>query len=403
MHIVNNGGVCTPLGFTTAACAADIKGKGKGNNDLALLISDVPAATAALFTTNLVAAAPVRYDKEILAEYEETIGIIVNTGNANACTGEAGFDGARTMAKHVEEYMELPEKSILVASTGVIGTKFPIEKIVANIPSVCDNLDDEEGSAFAKAILTTDTVHKEIAVVVDTEKGSYSIGGACKGAGMIDPSMATMLCFITTDAMVDADELQDMLEKATKSSFNCITVDGDMSTNDSVFAFANGMSEVEIDNDIKKYAFLNALSYVCKELALMIVKDGEGATKLVTIDVKGAKSEDDARKCAGKIANSPLVKTMFAGCDPNWGRLMSSAGASGAEFDPEKVSIYIDELHYVENGTLIDESLEEKAYKIMKNDAYTITINLYAGSAGATYYTCDLTKAYIEINADYRS
>ncbi|MDR2885059.1 MAG: bifunctional glutamate N-acetyltransferase/amino-acid acetyltransferase ArgJ [Deferribacteraceae bacterium] len=401
-NIIENGGVCTPLGFAAASCVADIKGKGKGNTDLAVLVSDAICQTAAVFTTNIVTAAPVQYDKALLAKGREFMGIVVNSGNANACTGKQGFIDCEAISAAVENELELPKGSILAASTGVIGNRLPADKIIAHIPALCEEIDDDGGSAFAKAIMTTDTVSKELALLVETDKGSFVIGGTCKGAGMMSPSMATMLAFVTTDADISADRLQKMLNVASEASFNSINVDGDMSTNDTLLAFANGMSDVAID-DSNSALFQEALNYLCKELALMIVRDAEGASKMVTIMVKGAKSDADAKLCAMKLSNSPLVKTMFAGSDPNWGRLMCTAGYSGAQFDPEKVSIWFNDLHYVKDSTLIDPALEDKAYAIMKEPEFTITLDLGAGDGVGTYYTCDLTKEYVAINADYRS
>jgi glutamate N-acetyltransferase/amino-acid N-acetyltransferase len=344
----------------------------------------------------------VQYSKRLLADNDEFVGLIVNSGNANACTGKEGLAAAEEIANAAESALEITKGSLLTASTGVIGSAMPVGCIISHIPALCEAIDDDGGADFARAIMTTDTVAKEIAVLVETDNGSFVIGGTCKGAGMLSPSLATMLAFVTTDAAIGAKELHNALTSAIASSFNCITVDGDMSTNDSLFALANGMSDVKIDKRNEKI-FQEALTFVCKELALMLIGDGEGATKLVTINVKGARSDAEASLCAMKIANSPLVKTMFAGCDPNWGRLMCTAGYSGAQFDPECVSIWFNDLLYVQNSTLIDVKLEEQVYAIMKNKKYSITLDLAAGEGTGVYYTCDLTKEYISINADYRS
>ncbi len=402
-EIIKGGGVCAPLGFTASARVADIKGKKKGNLDLTLLVSDVPCQTAAVFTTNRVSAAPVRYDKALLEKKQEVRGAIVNSGGANACTGAEGLENAKKTASMAEKALGFPAGSLLVASTGVIGAQLPMDRISANIPALCEELEDDNGGLFARAVMTTDTVAKEVAVLVNTDDGSYVIGGACKGAGMIDPAMATFLGFITTDMALCAAELQGLLKEAADETFNAITIDGDMSTNDTLMAFANGMSEVSLADGKHREQFYAAFKWVCRELALMVVRDGEGATKLVTVEVTGAKSGTEAKLCASKIANSPLVKTMFAGCDPNWGRLMSSAGASGAEFDPDGVSIWFNDMLYVKNSTLIDTALEEKACGIMKQPEYTIKLDLGAGKGAALCYTCDMTTEYIKINADYRS
>jgi len=402
-EIVKGGGVCTPVGYSASACVADIKGKKKGNLDLTLLVSDTPCQTAAVYTTNRVSAAPVRYGQALLGKTREFRGVIVNSGCANACTGAEGFENSRKMATAAEKKLKFPKGALLVASTGVIGAQLPIDKVTACIPELCNGLDDDNGGLFAKAIMTTDTVAKEVAVLVNTDNGSYVIGGACKGAGMIDPSMATLLCFITTDMAICAEELQGLLKETADETFNTITIDGDMSTNDTLLAFANGMSGVTLLDGRHREKFYAAFKWVCRELALMIVKDGEGSTKLVSIEVAGAKSDKEAALCASKIANSPLVKTMFAGCDPNWGRIMSSAGASGAEFDPDKVSIWFNDLLYVKNSIIVDSALEKKVYEIMKQPEYFIKVDLNAGNGKAVRYTCDMTADYIKINADYRS
>lgn len=402
-EIIKNGGVCTPLGFTASACAADIKGKKKGNLDFTLLVSDIPCQTSAIFTTNRVLAAPVRYSKTLLKKKGEFRGVIVNSGCANACTGAEGFENSKKTAAMAEKKLQLPAGSLLAASTGVIGAQLPMDRISAAMPALCEKLEDDNGTLFAKAIMTTDTVAKETAVLVDTDNGSYVIGGVCKGAGMMDPAMATFLGFITTDVNICAEELRELLKETADETFNSVTVDGDMSTNDTLMAFANGMSGITLSDGKNREQFCKALKWVCRELALMLARDGEGATKLVTVEVTGAKSNADARLCASKIANSPLVKTMFAGCDPNWGRLMSSAGASGAEFDPDKVSIWFNDLLYVKNSLIIDSALEKKVYEIMKQPEYTIKLDLGAGKGRFVRYTCDMTTEYIKINADYRS
>ena len=402
-EIVKDGGVCSPLGYRASACAADIKGKKRGNLDLALLVSDTPCKTAALFTTNRVVASPVRYNKALLEMIDKYCGVIVNSGCANACTGRKGLENAKKTTSMAERKLRYPANSLLTASTGVIGVQLPMDRICEHIPELCDGLSDDNGSLFATAIMTTDTVVKETAVLVNTDDGSYVIGGACKGAGMIDPSMATLLAFITTDAALDTEELRKLLKEAADETFNSITIDGDMSTNDTLLAFANGMSGVKISNDALRKQFYEAFKWVCRELSLKVVRDGEGATKLITVEVTGAKSDKEAKMCAYKIANSPLVKTMFSGCDPNWGRILSSAGASGAKFDPDKVSIWFDDLLYVKNSVITDPSLEGEAHKIMTRPEYQIRVDLRAGEGKFVFYTCDMTMEYIKINADYRS
>ena len=402
MKVINDGGVCTPLGYSSGGINIDVKGNGSTKKDWGILYSMSPATCVATFTKNKVCAAPVKVARKTLKENNKISAIIVNSGNANACTGQQGIDDYKNIVKEISEKLNIPENECIMSSTGVIGEKLPAEKFLSNSENLINSLNDEDND-FAEAILTTDTVSKKIAVLVETSNGIYVVGGVCKGAGMIAPEMATMLAFITTDAMVNEDILNNTLKKAVNGSFNCITVDGDMSTNDSVFLLANSMSGISIhsDKDIEK--FENAVTFVAKELAKMIVKDGEGATKFVEIMVKGAKTDSDARKCASKIANSPLVKTMFAGEDPNWGRLLAAAGASLIEMEEEKTEIYFNDLKYVENGIIIDKALENEVHKIMKQDSYTITLNLNIGKCDAVFYTTDLTKKYISINADYRS
>ncbi len=404
MEIIKNGNICTPAGFVSSATVADIKGNGKGKLDITLLFSDEPCNAAGVFTTNLVQAAPVTFCKELLAAGGQFAGVLVSSGNANACTGRQGIEACRNITAEFARALALPDDGMLLfASTGVIGNQLPQHKLINAVPFLCDNLDDDAGTEFAKAIMTTDTVHKELAVLVDTDEGCFVVAGAAKGAGMIDPAMATLLAFITTDAGADTDTLQAAIKKGCDASFNSLTVDGDMSTNDTLLILANGMSGVDVNKGKSRDKFNTAVEFVCRELAKMIAKDGEGATKFVTVKVNGAKNNNEAHMCAGKIARSPLVKTMFAGSDPNWGRLMSTAGSSGASFDPEAVSIWFNDLHYVKNGQIIDTALEKAAREIMLKDEYTITVDLSAGHGAAEYYTCDMTKEYIAINADYRS
>lgn len=399
---IKNGGVCTPIGFRSAGISVDIKEKNSTKKDLGILISESSCVVAATFTENKVKAAPVIVCKDLLSKNKEFKGIIVNSGNANACTGKQGIENTLNIIKHYEKRLKLPPNSLLMASTGVIGSQLPINKFIDKSDELIANLEDYHES-FNEAIMTTDSFSKSIAVLVETENGAYVIGGAAKGAGMISPSMATMLAFITTDALIHEKTLSNVLNSSVKNSFNKITVDGDMSTNDSVYIFANGLSGISISSaaDIKK--FEEALTFVCLSLAKMIVKDGEGATKLVEIEIKNAKTEEEAKKCAFKVANSPLVKTMFFGADPNWGRLLASVGASLIEIDPDNIDIYFNDLHYISKSTIIDTNLENKAHEIMKNSEYKITVDLNVGDKSFNVYTCDLTYEYVKINTDYRT
>jgi len=399
MQIINNAGVCAPLGFSASAVAANIKGTNKGNIDLTLLYSEVPFVTAAVFTKNTIKAAPLKHAIELMKTNREFSAIVVNSGNANASTGQKGVDSVKTIVAAFEEELGTGEGSVLMSSTGTIGVQMPTAKVAEKAHFLVDELDDCNSHMFAKAIMTTDTRPKEVGVLVETDDGAYVVAGATKGAGMIAPHMATMLCYITTDALVSEKKLQQVLDNAVTPSFNSITVDNDMSTNDTVFLLANGMSGIVPD----MAQFQEAVNYVTLELAKLIVKDGEGATKFVTINVNKAKNDDEAKKCAFAIANSPLVKTMFNGEDPNWGRLIASVGASGVECVEEKIDMYFDDLPYVKDGIIIDEKLEEKAAIIMKQDEITITIDLNIGDGQKTVYTCDFSKDYVSINADYRS
>ena len=414
IHYIEDGGVTSPMGYRASAVSADIKGNGKDRLDLALLLSDNKATVSSFFTTNLVKAAPVQYDIKIMSKDNPKISaIIVNSGNANACTGIDGDNDCISIVSALSKKLKINQDEIFISSTGVIGSRLPADKIVAKLDPLIDALDDDDGDMFADAILTTDQFRKEVAVIStytnnNGEPQSFIIGGTTKGAGMIAPSLATMLAFITTDVEIDKPLLDKILKTAIDKSFNSISVDGDMSTNDTVVVLANATCAIKIDES-NVDIFTEALERVLTDLALMIVEDAEGGTKLVTLIVKGAKTDTDAKLCASKIANSPLVKTMFTGNDPNWGRLMSSAGASGADFDPNNVDIFFQDsdsenpIHYVKNGLIIDNNLESSIHQIMLKPKYTIIIDLNKGDGFTKFYTSDLTIEYIKINADYRS
>lgn len=399
MEHIKGAGVCAPLGFSASNAVADIKGNGKGKKDIALLYSEVPFNAAAVFTTNKFFAAPVEHGRSLISKKEKFNAIIVNSGNANACTGEKGVEACENITSAVAEALGVKSSSVLISSTGVIGAQLPVNKMTSKIAELVDELDSSNSHDFAEAIMTTDAVKKEYAVLVESASGAYVVAGAAKGAGMIAPSMATMLGFITTDAAVGQGMLQEALEYAVQDSFNSITVDGDMSTNDSVFLFANGMSGI-IPN---KQEFFEAVKTVCVELAKMIVRDGEGATKFCTFNVINAETYEDAKKCAFALANSPLVKTMLHGEDPNWGRIFATVGACDIKCRQDNVDLYFEDLKYAENGLIVDYKLEPKAAEIMKKKDVVITVDLKEGKASKTVYTCDFTREYISINADYRS
>ncbi|MCA1932429.1 MAG: bifunctional glutamate N-acetyltransferase/amino-acid acetyltransferase ArgJ [Calditerrivibrio sp.] len=402
IKIVEDGGVCTPLGFSSGAVSADIKGNKSGKLDLGILLSEVPCEVASTFTKNRMKAAPVIAAEKQMHDGGEFFGVLVNSGNANACTGKQGIDDYFKITSSFAHKLGLKKKSLFMSSTGVIGVRLPVDKILSKADDLLDSIDDDD-ILFSKAIMTTDTKPKRIAVLVETDNGIYVVGGTAKGAGMIAPSMATMLAFITTDAMVEGSILQKVLNNAVESSFNSITVDGDMSTNDTCFIFANGLSGIKIAKPEEIEKFQTAVKFVCDHLAKEIVMDGEGATKLVHIQIDNAKSYEDAKNCAFKIANSPLVKTMFFGSDPNWGRLMASIGASLIDIDPETVDIYFNDIKYVENSVLIDPSLEKDIHEIMLGREYLIRIDLKVGNHSCRVMTSDFSYDYIKINADYRS
>ena len=397
------GGVTTARGFRAAGVAAGIKAN--GGLDLALLVSDTPAQAAAVFTTNRAVAAPVVVSREHVARSGGVArAIVINSGCANACTGNEGLQAARDMATETARLLACPPEQVLVASTGVIGVALPIEKIRLSLPVAFRSLGADQGSVAARAIMTTDPFPKEAATRIPAGGGidrEVFIGGMAKGSGMIEPMLATMLGFVTTDAAVPERLLDRALRDAVESTFNAITVDGECSTNDTVMILASGASGVTID--ARSYdAFLDGLTTVCRELALGIVRGGEGATKLVTVIVTGAATPADARRAAKAIGNSPLVKTAIHGGDPNWGRLIAVAGRAGVGFDLERAAVTIGSTVLFKNGRPHDEAAPEAA-EYLKGRDLTVSVDLGAGSATSTVWTCDLSAEYVRINADYRT
>lgn len=393
--------VATPRGFLTGTARCGLK---KAGDDLAIVFSEYPAVAAAVFTKNLVQAAPVLLSKAHLKSGSHRA-FVVNSGCANACTGEPGMDDARQTAQIVAEYFHCDEREVLVASTGVIGVRLDMNKLVSGLRTATAALSRENGSEVAKAIMTTDTRPKRAVRSIRLGGRRVTIAGVAKGAGMIHPNMATMLSLVTTDASISKAALQSSLNRAVNLSFNRVTIDGDTSTNDTLAVFANGAAgNDKIDNtrhpDFE--TFLKALTDVCQELAIQVARDGEGARKLIVIKVRRAPSEKDAHRIAETIATSPLVKTAIAGQDANWGRILAAAGRSGVRFDISKVSIRIGNLPVARQGRglLFDES---KALEILRRDEVVITVDLNQGEAEVTEWTCDLTEEYIRINADYRS
>ena len=397
-----DGGVTAPSGFRAAGLHCGIKASGKP--DLSLIVSDRPAAAAGLFTINLAKAAPLYLCEEHLAKSgAHARAIVTNSGCANACTGPRGESDAREMAQLTAAAVGCNKEHVLVASTGVIGVNLKMDAIRSGIPMAVKALDANGGAAAARAIMTTDPFPKEYAVEVDTKLfGSFRVGGMAKGSGMIEPRMATMLGYLTTDAAVDGVMLQRALTEASRYTFNAITVDGEPSTNDCVFALANGASGVTISDHLYP-ALVEAFRAVAHELALGIVRGGEGATKLISITVTGAATDADAWMAARAIANSPLVKTAVHGGDPNWGRLVAAAGRSGAKFVLGGARVQIGSLVLFENGGPFDE-LAPKAAEYLTGKDLEITVDVGAGgSHRATVWTCDLSAEYVKINAEYRT
>jgi glutamate N-acetyltransferase / amino-acid N-acetyltransferase len=394
------GGVTTPKGFRAAAVRAGIKAS--NDLDLALLVSDAAAAAAAVFTTNLAQAAPVLVSREHLARSAGTArAVVVNSGCANACTGDEGMAAARGMAAETARLVGCPVEQVLVASTGVIGVALPVDKVRAALPIAFRGLAADRGAEAARAIMTTDPFPKEAAARISIGGRDVVIGGMAKGSGMIEPMLATMLAFVTTDATVPPPLLGRALREAVEDTFNAITVDGDCSTNDSVMLLANGEAGAVVDE--RSYGtFTAGLRAVCRELALGIVRGGEGATKLVAVHVTGARSPVEARRCAKAIANSLLVKTAVHGGDPNWGRLIAVAGRAGVAFDPSRAAVAIGPVVLYKDGRPHDEAAGQAA-EYLKGTELTVAVDLGAGGAESTVWTCDLSAEYVRINADYRT
>jgi glutamate N-acetyltransferase/amino-acid N-acetyltransferase len=401
------GHVATPRGFYAAGVHCGLKA---GRPDLALVVSDRLAAAAGVFTTNRVQAAPVRYSRRAL-ESGTARAIVVNSGNANACTGERGERDARAMAEGTARALGIAPEHVLVASTGVIGVPLPIDKIEAGIAAAAGSVlgqrddvqrRDQGGVEAAVAILTTDTRTKTLALRVELPGGPVTIGGMAKGAGMIHPDMATTLAFLTTDAAIEAPLLRALLRDATERSFNCITVDGDTSTNDCLLVMANGAAEVPVADDEAVDRFAAAQRAACLELAKMVVRDGEGATKLLSIRVTGARSDAEAKQAAMAVATSLLVKTAVHGGEPNWGRILSAVGRSGAQMREEKTRIFLGELEIVSGGVGALADLTPVAAALARPEI-ELAIELGLGPGTAKVYTCDLSAEYVRINGSYIS
>jgi glutamate N-acetyltransferase/amino-acid N-acetyltransferase len=396
---IQDGCITSSRGFQAGATYAGINKHPPHNMDLALLYSEAPCNACALFTTNRVKAAPVLISRDRLPS-SCIQALIVNSGVANACTGEKGMADARFMADLAAARLNLKPECALPMSTGVIGKPLPVDLIAWHLPLI--SLSNEGGAAFARAIMTTDTRPKEIAVKVKSGGGDYTISGAAKGAGMIAPNMATTLCFITTDAAIELEALETALRKAGNKSFNMITVDGDTSTNDTLLVMANGLARNQVIKTGSRAmrVFQEALDHVCIFLARSVVSDGEGATRLITANVAGARSKKEARIVAKAIASSNLVKTAIHGADPNWGRIVSAAGSSGAAFEESRLSLTIGGIKIWQEGKVLDFELSSLRSKLQQEEI-VINLNLNLGKGTATAWGCDMSEEYVTINSEY--
>ena len=403
-----SGGATAAAGFQAASCAAGIKKN--GTPDMAMLYSTAPCTAAGTFTTNIVKAAPVLWDREIVRSSGSVQAVVINSGVANACTGQEGYESCRRSAKAAAEALQIREDAVLVASTGVIGQQIPTDRIVKGVTIMTPQLagGTEAGLAAAKAIMTTDTLPKEAAVTVELGGRTVTIGGMCKGSGMIHPNMCTMLCFITTDAAVSKTMLQAALSAVVQDTFNMVSVDGDTSTNDTVLLMANGLAgNTEITCQDEDFAsFSEGLREVCTVLAKKIAADGEGATKLFEAKVIHAESREQAVTLAKSVITSNLTKAAIFGADANWGRILCAMGYSGAPFDPDLVDLWFESdagtIQILKNGTALPYS-EEEATRILSEKEVRALADLHMGETEAVAWGCDLTYDYVKINADYRS
>ena len=397
-----SGGVCAAKGFKAAGVPAKIKYEGR--NDVALVVADAPCAAAAVFTTNAVAAAPVLYDR-VVVKGGKVQAILANSGCANACTGEAGYKDAELSALATAGELGISPKHVLVASTGVIGRRLPMDRLLAGMKDAAGKLarSEEAGLAAEKAVMTTDTKPKQAAVQTKIGGKTVTVGGMCKGSGMIEPNMATMLGFITTDAAVTPAMLRRALKLAIAVSFNHVVVDGDESTNDSVFLLASGAAgNAVIDKAGADFdAFVEALTAVGVALAKQMAADGEGATKYVEVRVKNAKTQRDADRAARAIAKSPLAKTSWFGKDPNWGRVLAAAGYSGAQVVDMEAEVFYGKTWAYRKGRVADAAQLAKLEKEMQGPELIVTVDLHLGTYESTIFTCDFSLDYVHINADY--
>lgn len=403
--VIEGGSITSPKGYVAGACYVGVKSRKSEKPDVAILYSQEPASCAALFTTNKFCAAPVLLGREVLKKGKARA-VVINSGNANAATGEQGLENAKKVELLAEELLGLGEDEVFVSSTGVIGQQLPVEKVLDGVRRIVPTLSVEQGTDAAWAIMTTDLVKKEVAYELELSGGTIRIGAMAKGSGMIHPNMATTLSYVTTDAKVEASVLQPLLKAAADKSFHMLTVDGDTSTNDSLFLFANGASGVAIESEADKAAFAELLDSICIDMARRIASDGEGATHLMIVEAKGLPTEQDARLVARSIAGSTLFKAALFGKDANWGRIMAAAGYSGADVDPTKADCILKsaagEVVVMEAGfgTAFSEDL---AKEVLTEHDVTIIVDFHSGDGQATAYGCDLTYDYVKINGDYRS
>ena len=403
-----NGGVTAPKGFLASGLNAGIKNQTK--KDMAMVFSSTPCAAAGVFTTNLVKAAPVKWDKEIVTTSPYVQAVVVNSGIANACTGAEGLGYCADTAAEAAAALNIPKTAVLVASTGVIGKQLPIDKIKSGVTALSKVLGSsrEDAKLAAEAIMTTDTKSKEVACTLELGGKQVTVAGMCKGSGMIHPNMCTMLCFVTTDAAISHELLQKALSEDVVDTFNMISVDGDTSTNDTVLVMANGQAEnTPITKEGEDYkTFCEALHFIMLELSKKIAGDGEGCTCLFEATVIGAKDKNQARTIAKSVVCSSLTKAAVFGHDANWGRILCAMGYSGAQFDPEVVDIWLESkagtIKIVENGIATDYS-EETATKILSEEEVIAKMDIKEGNETATAFGCDLTYEYVKINGDYRS
>lgn len=396
-----DGTIVTPRGFKVAGLHSGVKRK---RNDLGVIYCERPANAAAVYTLNKIVAAPITLTKQTITAHEKVQAVIVNSGNANACTGKKGYEDAKTMQRLTAETFDVVQEHVAVASTGVIGEDMPMDKITSHIDKLALNRDDTAAEAFGESILTTDTFTKSVCFETIIDGNKISIAGAAKGSGMIEPNMGTMLAFITTDAVIDSPVLQALLNEVVDRTFNSITVDGDTSTNDMVLVMASELAEHDTltTSHPDWENFVLAFEKVCQDLAKQIARDGEGATKLIEVEVAGAVTEETARQVAKTIVGSSLVKTAVYGSDANWGRIIAAIGYSDVEINPDTIDLSIGSIPLLKDSRPCEFS-EEEATEYLANEVINIYVNLHLGEEEAKAWGCDLTYDYVRINASYRT